>query len=137
MNPQYNNNLNEFNFANEEKVVYVNGDLRERLFKFSVDVIKAIRKLPNGPEYKIITYQLVKSSSSSAANYEEAQAAVSKADFSNKTGISLKEMRESNFWIRLILSISDFKEDWGKLENESEQLKKILGSIYSKSSQKR
>jgi len=130
-------NLSVSNFVKEEKAIYVSGDLRERLFKFSVDVIKAIRKLPVGPEYKVITYQLVKSSSSSAANYEEAQAAVSKVDFSNKTGISLKEMRESNYWIRLILSISDTKENWVRLEDESEQLKKILGSIYSKSSLKR
>jgi len=46
-------------------------------------------------------------------------------------------MRESNYWIRLILSISDTKENWVRLEDESEQLKKILGSIYSKSSLKR
>jgi len=62
-------NLSVSNFVKEEKAIYVNGDLRERLFKFSVDVIKAIRKLPFGPEYKVITYQLIKSSSSSSANY--------------------------------------------------------------------
>jgi len=44
--------------------------LQERLFIFSVNIILAIRKLPNTPEYRVITYQLIKSSTSTAANYE-------------------------------------------------------------------
>jgi four helix bundle protein len=43
------------------------------------------------------------------ANYDEAQGAVSRADFSNKTGISLKEMRESNYWIRFIIATTEIK----------------------------
>ena len=46
---------------------------------------------------KVIRYQLVKFSSSRGANYEEAQGAGSRADFSNKVRISLKEIRESDF----------------------------------------
>ncbi|MFM9944866.1 MAG: four helix bundle protein [Bacteroidia bacterium] len=69
-------------------------DLQKRLFQFAVNVILLIRKLPKGKEYDVINYQLVKSSTSSGANYEEAQAGVSRADFSNKIGISLREMRE-------------------------------------------
>ena len=106
--------------------------LQERLFIFSVNIILAIRKLPNTPEYRVITYQLIKSSTSTAANYEESQAAVSKPDFCNKIGISLKEIRESNYWIRLIIAISTSDSDWRIREKESEELKKILGSIYTK-----
>ncbi|RPH30282.1 MAG: four helix bundle protein [Bacteroidales bacterium] len=112
-------------------------DLQKRLFNFSVNIILAIRKLPNSSEYKVITYQLIKSSTSSAANYEEAQAAVSRSDFSNKIGISLKEMRESNYWIRVINAISDKSSEWVSFERESEELMKILGSIYSKTSKPR
>ena len=82
-------------------------NLQKRLFNFSVNIVYAIRKLPNTPEYRVITYQLLKSSSSTATNHEESQGAVSKADFCNKIGISLKEIRESNYWIRLINAISD------------------------------
>lgn len=125
------------NFVYEEEAVYNRCDLNKRLFDFSVNVILSVRRLPSSAEYKVISYQIIKSSSSSAANYEEAQAAVSKADFVNKTGISLKEMRESNFWVRLIIAIGNKTEEWEKLEDESAQLMKILGSIYSKSSVKR
>ena len=77
-------------------------DLSKRLFKFSVDSIKLLRTLKGGNEIKIISNQLGKSATSSGANYEESQAAVSRADFGNKIGISLKEMRESNYWLRII-----------------------------------
>ena len=77
-------------------------DLSKRLFKFAVDVIKMLRTLKGGNEIKIISNQLGKSSTSSGANYEESQAAVSRADFGNKIGISLKEMRESNYWLRIL-----------------------------------
>ena len=111
--------------------------LQLRLFDFAADVIKLIRKLPKGKEYDIISYQLIKSSTSSGANYDEAQAAVSKADFANKIGISLKEMRESNYWIRIIVATTEKNEDLIRFRKESFELMNILGSIYSKTSIKR
>jgi len=78
---------------------------------------------------------LAKSSTSSGANYEEAQGGSSKADFNNKVRISLREMRESNYWLRLIKSILDkpvLLNDLEYLLDESNQLKNILGSIVTK-----
>jgi four helix bundle protein len=112
-------------------------DLPERLFRFAVHVIKATRTLPKTPEYKVIVYQLVKASTSAGANYEESQAAVSTADFANKVGIALKEMRESHYWIRIIIATLEQHAIWLPLEKEADELKRILGSIYSKSSKKR
>ena len=107
-----------------------------RLFKFSVEVIKEVRNLPTTIEFKVISYQILKSATSVGANYEEAQGAVSKADFSNKVAISLKEMRETNYWIRIINEIQNDKKNWYKLDEESKELMKILGAIYSKTSKK-
>lgn len=110
--------------------------LGKRLFDFAVSIIKFCRGLKKSKENDVISYQLIKSSTSSGANYEEAQAAISKADFINKINISLKEMRESNYWLR-ILSKIDNEEKVNSFLNESNELKKILGSIYSKSSIKK
>ncbi|MCU4177461.1 four helix bundle protein [Carboxylicivirga sp. N1Y90] len=115
----------------------VENDLQRRLFDFSVNVIKQVRQLPNGKEYQVISYQILKSATSVGANYEEAQAAVSKADFSNKVGISLKEIRETNYWIRIIIAVNEGDKVWKALLDESTELKKILGSIYSKTSKPR
>jgi four helix bundle protein len=72
---------------------------------------------------------------SSGANYEEAQAGSSKPDFNNKVRISLREMRESNYWLRIIkstLESNSLESDFIFLIDESTQLKKILGSIVTK-----
>lgn len=113
-------------------------DLLERLFNFAVRAIKFLRTIPDNPETKVIRYQLIKSSTSSGANYEEAQAGSSKADFTNKVRISLREMRESNYWLRVTSALAYKNIDQKELEyliNESKELKLILGSIVQKSRQ--
>ncbi len=107
--------------------------LADRLFEFSVQVILFLRKLPNSEEMRVIKYQLTKAVTSGGANYEESQAASSRSDFLQKVRISLREMRESNYWLRIIQRIQPGpKTECNKLVNESEELKKILGSITSK-----
>jgi len=75
----------------------MSNELNERLFNFAIKCLKLIRTLPDTTEYRVIKYQLAKSSTSSGANYEESQAGSSKYDFNNKVRISLREMRESNY----------------------------------------
>jgi four helix bundle protein len=109
-------------------------DLADRLFEFAVRVIEFLKTLPYSPENKTIRTQLSKSACSSGANYEEAQSGSSKADFSNKVRISLREMRESNYWLRIIKR-TVLEIDRNELEyllNESFELKNILGSIVQK-----
>ena len=109
-------------------------DLSKRLFTFSVKTIKLLRTLPYETEYKVIRYQLIKSATSTGANYEEAQAASSKADFHNKVKIALKEMMESRYWLKIIKEITDTKvtDDLNFLISESDELNKILGAIALK-----
>lgn len=114
-------------------------DLSERLISFSIEIIKLFRKLPVSEEYKIIRFQLIKSATSSGANYEEAQGASSRADFTNKVRISLKEMRESSYWLRVMNGIceqSDLRIVIKGLIEESDELKNILGAICSKTTRK-
>ena len=109
-------------------------DLCERLFEFAVRVIEFLKTLPYTPENKTIRTQLSKSACSSGANYEESQGGSSKADFANKVRLSLREMRESNFWLRIIeRTVNEIdKAELGYLIKESAELKKILGSIVQK-----
>jgi len=110
-------------------------DLAERLFEFAVRVIKFLKTFNYSPESKTIRTQLSKSACSSGANYEESQAGSSKADFINKVRISLREMRESNYWLRIIKRTVE-EVDQSELDyliKESAELKNILGSIVQKS----
>ncbi len=110
-------------------------ELTQRLYVFTVRTIKFLKTMPEDTEMRVIRYQLIKSSTSSGANYEESQAGSSKADFTNKVRISLREMRESNYWLRLIKDVVDKINAVDELEwliRESDELKKILGSIVHK-----
>ena len=112
-------------------------DLEERLFGFAIKTIQYTRSLSTSPEYSIIKYQLTKSATSSGANYEEAQAGSSKADFINKVRISLREMRESNYWLRILKGIElEPNQELDFLIQESKELKLILGSIVQKARSK-
>jgi len=108
-------------------------DLQVRLFSFAVDVLKMLGQLKVTKETDVLKYQLSKSATSAGANYEESQAAVSKADFVNKIGISLKEIRESHYWLRIILELFPETEKIKLLIKESEERGKILASILIKS----
>ena len=109
-------------------------DLAKRLYSFSIDVIKYLRTISDTIEYKVIKYQLIKSATSPGANYEESQGASSRADFHNKIMISLKEMRESNYRLKIIKDINDDDKniELNKLIKESSELMNILGSISAK-----
>jgi len=117
-------------------------ELSDRLFNFAVKAIKFLRKLPESTEFKVIRYQLSKSSTSSGANYEEAQAASSTADFIYKVEIAYREMRESNYWLRIIQATTnsrdeEFANELKTLLNESTELKLILASIIIKAKSNR
>lgn len=116
----------------ENKQIQKN-DLEERLFNFAVNVLKYLRTIKSTEETKVIKFQLTKSSTSAGANFEEAQGCSTRADFSSKISISLKEMRESNYWLRILHSLELSNSSLSnELVKESNELKKILGAISSK-----
>lgn len=75
--------------------------IQTKSFQFSLKIIELFRKLQAGREY-IISKQLIRSGTSIGANVEEAIAGQSKKDFLSKLSISLKEARETHYWLRLL-----------------------------------
>ena len=108
-------------------------DLKERTFEFAVAIIDLLKTISYNKENDVIRFQLAKSGTSVGANYEEAQATGSKADFRHKINIVLKEVRESNYWLRIMqrTKIGNQKKV-EVLIQESYELRKIFGSIYNK-----
>ena len=104
-------------------------DLCDRLLKFSIDVILYLRTVKNTIETLDMKRQLVKSSTSSGANYEESQGSPTRPDAKTKIRISLKEMRESNYFLRIFnqLKAGDVNQS-EYLVKESSELKSILAS---------
>jgi len=93
-----------------------------------------LRKLPYSIEYNEFKKQLIRSSGSVAANYIEANEALSKKDFLHRIKICLKEAKESRLWLRLMCddeSGENLKEIYLLLQ-EIEELKKIFAAILNK-----
>lgn len=112
-------------------------DLLKRTFNFGISCLKFLRKLESNPENNLIRFQLGKSCTSIGANYEESQAGSSKADFTNKVKIALREARETNYWLRILKELNDNNdESLELLIKESQELKNILGAIVVKSNNK-
>jgi len=111
-------------------------ELLDRTFLFGVDTLKFLMTLPKDKVYGIAVFQLGKASTSSGSNYEEAQGAESSKDFNHKIGIVLKEVRESNYWYRVLNAImpnSKSNNELQRLLTESLELKKIFSAIKIKS----
>jgi four helix bundle protein len=77
-------------------------DLEERLLDYAAAIIRLVEKLPDTRTANHIGGQLLRSGTSPLPNHGEAQAAESANDFIHKLRVSLKELRESHRWLRLI-----------------------------------
>ena len=113
-------------------------ELRERLFRFALRIIKLCQRLDQTPgTSRTIANQLLRAGTSVGANYEEGQGGQSRADFISKTSIALKEAREANYWLRLVAAAELLSPDLlSELIDESAQITRILGAIVARSSKK-
>jgi four helix bundle protein len=108
-------------------VVTNNPDIKARTFEFSVKIVELYQYLRNEKKEFTLGNQLLRSGTSIGANVEEATAAQSKRDFIAKMSISLKEARETNYWLRLLKRTRYIKKD--DLIIESTEIMNILGAI--------
>ena len=73
-----------------------------RLLRFAAGCIRLAGRVSRSYPGRYVADQLIRSSASSGANYQEACGAESRADFVHKLGIVLKELKESMYWLSLI-----------------------------------
>ena len=76
-------------------------DLEDRLISFSALVIDVVEAVPQNRAGNHVAGQLVRSGTSAAPNYGEAQGAESRRDFIHKLRICLKELKETRTWLKL------------------------------------
>ncbi len=103
-------------------------DLEERLLAYSVQIIKIVEQLPKTRVGNHVAEQLLRSGTSPYPNHGEAQAAESPKDFIHKLRISLKELRETQRWLKLIHRVPLIKslDQFDDIRQETEELIKIF-----------
>jgi four helix bundle protein len=101
-------------------------DIANRLLAIGARIVRLARALPRDVSGRQVASQIVRSTTSSGANYEEARAAESRADFVHKVGIAAKELRETIYWLRLIQASSMTSDNLDGLIREATELTAIL-----------
>jgi len=105
----------------------IGDELSDRLLVFAVRCMKVAGSLPTTFAGKHIAGQLIRSSTSAGANYEECRGAESDADFSHKLRLVLKELRETGYWLKLICQAELLgMEKMCEIVTEAEQLARIM-----------
>ena len=99
-------------------------DLVERLTDFAVLVIHISENLPDTRSGNYIAGQMIRSGTSPALHYGEAQDAESNNDFIHKIKVVLKELRETSIALLLIQKLNIFKDQTilNKARDENNQL---------------
>lgn len=113
-------------------------DLEDRLIEFAVRIIRMVESLPPSKIGEHITGQIVRSGTSPAPNYGEAQSAESRSDFIHKMKVCLKELRETKVWLRIIVKAKLIKpaSNLEPLIDENNQLISIFVSSIKTAKQK-
>jgi len=106
-------------------------DLEERLIKFAIRMMEISERLPNTKAGNHISGQLVRSGTSPALNYGEVQAAESRADFTHKMKIILKELRETRICLKIIIQ-KPLIEKLSEIEQDLKECSELI-SIFSTS----
>lgn len=88
--------------ANRESGKGQEFDLEDRLIDFAVRIMNLVEALPKTRVGNHVAGQLLRSGTSPAFNYGEAQSAESRSDFIHKMKVCLKELRETR--IGLLMS---------------------------------
>lgn len=108
-------------------------DIQERSFNFSVNIIHLVSLLPKTTAGYTIGNQIMRSGTSVGANIEEAQNAGTRKEFIRGFTIALKEARETEYWLRLILETKLIDQiTVSPLLEEIVELIKILTTIIKK-----
>jgi four helix bundle protein len=118
-------------YTPEEKAEFAEAT-ETRLKQFMLRCILVFRKLPNAYEAQHFGKQLVRSSSSSAANYRAVRLARSQNEFFAKLSLTVEEVDESVFWLEMLVFTNILpQERLSDLIDEGSQLLKILSKARS------
>lgn len=107
--------------------------VKDKSFQFALEIISLYKYLTTQKNEYVLSKQLLRSGTSIGANIEEGLSAQSKKEFIAKLNISLKESRETHYWLRLLKESGYIQKN--DLIEKSEELSKILTSIIKTSNE--
>jgi four helix bundle protein len=108
-------------------------EFKKRCYVWVIKLIRILDTLPKDQTSSVISKQLLRSGTSIAANYIEAQSASSRKDFTNFLTHALKSANESKFWLALLRDAGKCDEKTvSNVLDELTEISNILASIILK-----
>ena len=108
--------------------------IEKKSFLFSVRAVKLCRYLQEEKKEYILSKQLIRSATSIGANVVESQQAQSRADFTAKLSIALKEATETNYWLRLLCATDYLSQaEFSSMIADCQELERMLTAIIKTS----
>lgn len=120
-----------------EKYVGYENPIVKKSFDFSVRILKfTFYYNKKDKSFELLYNQILRSGTSIGANIAESQSSPSKKDFINKLTISLKEARETEYWLNLFYSAEVINSnEYNSLKEDCIELIKLLTSIIKTAKQ--
>jgi four helix bundle protein len=113
-------------------------DLRERLFEYACAIVQVVRDLHKIDDVaRALAGQILRAGNSAGANYEEADDGTSPADTRAKRRISLRELKETLFRLRVLRATGYLTSEHDPVIQETLELKRIVASLVRKSAPKK
>ena len=107
--------------------------LEDRVLEFGKRIVRLCQALPKNIINTPLINQIIRSGTAIGANYCEANETKTKKDLRFKVRLSLKEAKETIYWLKLIIAANpSFAERMKLLLAESQELVKIFSKILTK-----
>ncbi len=101
--------------------------LVEKSFDFAVRIVNAYKYISTNYKEFVMSKQLLRCGTSIGANVAEARRGYSRADFSAKLGIALKEAGETEYWLKLLYKTNFLTElQYASLNADIQEIINIL-----------
>ena len=111
--------------------------IEKKSFTFAIRIVYLYKYLTSDKKELIMSKQLLRCGTSIGANVSEAEKGQSRADFTAKMNIALKEANETYYWLRL-LNATEYLDNkmFESIESDIKELVAILTAICKKTNEK-
>ena len=108
----------------------IKNEVVDKSFDFAVRIVNLYKYMVREHKEYVLSKQLLRCGTSIGANVSEAQRGQSKADFSAKMSIALKEANETCYWLKLLYQTDYLTEtQFSSMYTDAEELLKLLTAI--------
>jgi four helix bundle protein len=101
--------------------------LKDKSYAFAIRIVRLCQYLCNEKKEFVLSKQLIRSGTAIGALIREAEFGQSKADFTSKMSIALKEANETDYWLNLLKDTGYLNEKiFTSISTDCRELIKLL-----------